>query len=430
MKNLYKKIRKSALILGLAVLGLPFCVHAQRVYFEQDFLDEAEYASTTPTVQQFDTIRIAPPLTLTSGPGDGYLQFNRPSTSGEARIVRSTDIGVNLRSLYIEFTVNVPNNSGASNNAGLFSFGTNYSTTAVGATSPGNSFARFSIAFNGDNTYRIYDPRYFTTSANLSGPTAILLVTNGRDEPFPYLTPLGTYDTLALNSYSLWAGTELISENVRSNNDLPITDFDFRFGLGVGSIQFGPLRIREIEGILPVNLTYFRAQRLGEEVALEWETAWERNSKEFVVQRSTNLKEFGDIGKLAAAGETEGKTQYTFTDPSPALGTNYYRLRQVDKDNTYEYSKVVDVVNNPNAPQLLVSPNPIRNQVVRLRTFLLDDSSLQLVNLLGQTIPFDMKQTEPNTLELRPLSFMSPGLYIISTIKNGTRYSSQLVVPY
>ena len=37
---------------------------------------------------------------------------------------------------------------------------------------------------------------------------------------------------------------------------------------------------------------------------------------------------------------------YTSTDKNAANGKNYYRLKMVDKDGNFEYSKVIVVIHN------------------------------------------------------------------------------------
>jgi hypothetical protein len=166
--------------------------------------------------------------------------------------------------------------------------------------------------------------------------------------------------------------------------------------------------------ILPVKLVYFDAASAGNRIDLRWETAWERNSKEFIIQRSSDLNEFGDIGRVAAAGDSEGRRQYIFSDEQPLIGTNYYRLRSVDRDDTYEYSKPVDAIYRPEQPTILVGPNPVTDNVIRIRTFGVPNESLRLNTINGQSLPVRLNITGVNEVEMRPLLPLASGIYLLT----------------
>ena len=94
---------------------------------------------------------------------------------------------------------------------------------------------------------------------------------------------------------------------------------------------------------LPVQLISFTAELRNGQTALNWKTASELNNKHFVVERSGNGSPFDSIGMVQAAPNNNSTKSYTFTDTKINNGTNFYRLRQVDIDGSYSYSKVVTV---------------------------------------------------------------------------------------
>jgi len=95
---------------------------------------------------------------------------------------------------------------------------------------------------------------------------------------------------------------------------------------------------------LPVTLTKFNAMRNGVQAYLQWQTAQEENSREFVIERSADGKTYTPIGTVPAAGKSSQPVDYSFTDLSPINGPNYYRLRETDLDSKYTYS-IVRVLN-------------------------------------------------------------------------------------
>jgi len=94
---------------------------------------------------------------------------------------------------------------------------------------------------------------------------------------------------------------------------------------------------------LPVSLISFTAQKQTVGVQLKWNTASEQNNSHFDVQRSTDGITFSNMGKVMGAGNSSVSLNYFFTDKSPALGVNYYRLSQVDFNGKTTLSKPVSV---------------------------------------------------------------------------------------
>ncbi|OGU74865.1 MAG: hypothetical protein A2V93_04240 [Ignavibacteria bacterium RBG_16_34_14] len=94
---------------------------------------------------------------------------------------------------------------------------------------------------------------------------------------------------------------------------------------------------------LPVELTSFTATSNGKEVVLSWSTASEINNRGFEIQRSTNQNKFFTIGFVEGNGTTTERNDYSFSDNSLNNGKLYYRLKQIDYNGNYEYSKVVEV---------------------------------------------------------------------------------------
>ncbi len=107
---------------------------------------------------------------------------------------------------------------------------------------------------------------------------------------------------------------------------------------------------------LPIQLARFEAFPQNNEVKLEWTTASEVNSEKFIVQRSDDGLFWTDISIVDAQGFSEILTDYQHTDFQPMNGDNYYRLKMMDLDGSYEYSNVVNVAFGGHG-QLKVYPN-------------------------------------------------------------------------
>ena len=117
--------------------------------------------------------------------------------------------------------------------------------------------------------------------------------------------------------------------------------------------------------VLPVELLYFKAVKIGSAVKIEWETAAELNSSHFLIERSLDGVNFEVIGDLPAAGNSVSPIEYEFMDYAPSRGNNYYRLKQVDFDQAYEYfnTVVVNGASGAEMTQVNLYPNPVQDEL-------------------------------------------------------------------
>jgi hypothetical protein len=93
--------------------------------------------------------------------------------------------------------------------------------------------------------------------------------------------------------------------------------------------------------ITPVKLVSFNAMQNGKDAQLSWATANELNTKEFMIEWSSDGAQFKTIGTLKASGNSDVLQHYTFLDRNVAAGNNFYRLKIIDLNGSYSYSPIV-----------------------------------------------------------------------------------------
>lgn len=93
---------------------------------------------------------------------------------------------------------------------------------------------------------------------------------------------------------------------------------------------------------LPVQMTTFTATAQGQSVMLKWITAQEINTYKFEIERQSAGSNWTKIGEVQAQGNSSVPTNYSFADNNLVSGKYSYRLKMIDNDGTFEYSKVVE----------------------------------------------------------------------------------------
>jgi hypothetical protein len=138
---------------------------------------------------------------------------------------------------------------------------------------------------------------------------------------------------------------------------------------------------------LPVTLVDFDGRVSNAAAELSWSTASEKNFDRFVIERMSGDGGFENIGEVAAKGTSFGFTRYSFNDINVVPGILYYRLKIVDLDNSFEYSKVIKLVYDGSAAWLSLYPNPIVNRQFHLDLFDgSDDRELIVYDQLGRIL--------------------------------------------
>ncbi len=181
--------------------------------------------------------------------------------------------------------------------------------------------------------------------------------------------------------------------------------------------------------IVPVQLIYFKGKAENNRTQLNWATATEINSDYFNIQRSVDLKEFVDLGKVKSAGDSKTRLEYSFLDEAPLPGVNYYRLKQMDKDGAAEYSKIIAVNVQSGGSKFAIYPNPSDGTAINLQFDSIDLEGLHLMDMLGREVPFKIEAVSGSNLKLIPSRELINGLYFVSYSSSGqTRTTQKLYV--
>lgn len=114
---------------------------------------------------------------------------------------------------------------------------------------------------------------------------------------------------------------------------------------------------------LPVELVDFQVRKVGEESMISWGTASEENNKGFEIQKSDDGVGWEKLTWVDGLGTTNISQSYSYVDKDPNHGTNYYRLRQIDNDDSETFSAVRVVTFDFALEAPIIYPNPIWDEL-------------------------------------------------------------------
>ncbi|CAG4992688.1 hypothetical protein DYBT9275_01013 [Dyadobacter sp. CECT 9275] len=165
------------------------------------------------------------------------------------------------------------------------------------------------------------------------------------------------------------------------------------------------------ESPLPVTLLKFEGQNLANgRNRLTWTTTMERNNDHFEVERGYNGISFEKIGEVAGVGNSTMVSNYNFTDEILAP-VAYYRLKQVDLDGQFEYSRIIAVHGDAEDKNAYIYPNPVRD-MLEVKGF--QSGTLKSLKILDVSSTAVLQSADTEKINV---SSLVPGHYFIE-IKN------------
>lgn len=159
-------------------------------------------------------------------------------------------------------------------------------------------------------------------------------------------------------------------------------------------------------GSLSVEYSFLIGELIKTKVKLSWQTLSEINNNGFEIQRSSDAINWTAIGFEKGNINSIQNKDYIFFDELPLLGTSYYRLKQIDLNDTFEYSDIISI-HNDKISSINVYPNPTKGLFEISGENI---NSIKITNDLGKIV-YEKIDLQNNFIEL---SNLSSGLYFVT----------------
>lgn len=186
---------------------------------------------------------------------------------------------------------------------------------------------------------------------------------------------------------------------------------------------------------LPVSLVKFEGRFTNSESNLNWITTPESTEDRFIVERSTDGRQFNGIGTVPASAAipgVDGNRQYSFRDPSPVATSAFYRLKIIDRNGPEKYSGIITI--NPKAsviakiyPTLIDQNKQLFIQTDRSTA----DMEVVIRSISGQQVFIKklgaMARGQIATLQLQDAP-LSRGSYMVQVLAGGAVMHKQMIM--
>jgi CshA-type fibril repeat protein len=175
--------------------------------------------------------------------------------------------------------------------------------------------------------------------------------------------------------------------------------------------------------ILPINILTFEAKQIAEGNQISWTVSNESNFSHFIIEKSIDGKYFETLF-FVKSQKTE---RYAHTDENVKNGTIYYRLKLIDIDGTFSYSKTISVHKSPLSQKINVTfENPIQNKLLVIK-YNMPKASIKIIDSQGKTLPIKILQKDSEFVKI-DLRAASTGIYYMMITNQNELLVRKIVV--
>jgi hypothetical protein len=176
-------------------------------------------------------------------------------------------------------------------------------------------------------------------------------------------------------------------------------------------------------GPLPVEFLNINARQKGSGVSVIWSTSQEFNSSRFDIEKSADGNtNWSIVSSISAAGNSSTVKNYNAYDASPLNGVNFYRIKQVDKDGNFKYSKTVLVKLNLVKTGVSVLTNPFHNSLtIDFSSATEQVVSARLIDITGKQLAVEKWSITAGSTrkEFSNVGGLQQGMYILTVSNAG-----------
>lgn len=192
--------------------------------------------------------------------------------------------------------------------------------------------------------------------------------------------------------------------------------------------SFGAYTFGSLNFSLPMNFIGVTARRKNKYSIVEWKTAEENNVDHYEVERKDGRNPtFSAIASVRANNNITNT--YQIEDHLPLDGTAYYRVRSVDRDGTFSYSKTVAVSDKRNGSMAVIN-NPARNTIfISANSVPRGNYVYQLIDGAGRIVQaVQLLLDGQSVIDITVPPKASKGFYLVKVTNNLFEFTDKVII--
>jgi hypothetical protein len=176
-------------------------------------------------------------------------------------------------------------------------------------------------------------------------------------------------------------------------------------------------------GVLPLTLVSFYSSQKNQDVILYWRTENEENINSFEIESSGNgNSDWQPLEIIPSMATDASGYSYSFIDHTKIIGDRFYRLKMVDKDGKYTYSKVL-LITYVQTGTISVTPTLVYGSMnVTLPAS--GRTQVSIYNTYGQLVKTSINESEVFNMDV---SRLTRGEYFIQVIQGKNSYATKFL---
>jgi len=229
-------------------------------------------------------------------------------------------------------------------------------------------------------------------------------------------------------SYADW-------NSFHSSTDFPADDAPGRtvasgYAQRTGFSAFSEFGIGITEFSLPVEWVDFHGFAENGNNILRWTTASEINNEGFIIEKSVDGINFSPIGDVSGKGNFNGLSHYNFVDSLIKEELNYYRIKQIDFDGAFDYSKIIQVYNSNLKETTSITYLSNTNQIqIKFGDQINEDWNILIIDYIGKIV-YSNKISHSSHEQF--INFELPGLkrglYLINLKSSSQSFTTRMII--
>ena len=157
--------------------------------------------------------------------------------------------------------------------------------------------------------------------------------------------------------------------------------------------------------LLPVRLIAFTASAIDRKVLLQWQIDNPADVKSFIIERSITATQWMEVKTIPGNNQNHN---YKTIDENPLPGRTYYRIKFIEKNNSFSYSPIRQVT-IAGKNEFVIYPNPATNRIIIAGNYNYP-ADMKLLDVSGKIIFQKNITNSPATIDL---PYLPGGIYML-----------------